>query len=157
MADFFLNHPYYESTTLEVPLRQPHPPNSIDKSFWMLSMKVLSDTKLWQFSERRKNTLFHEHRCIQTHQEIEIQFRRQYWKQFEPGSNLIRAEIAQEMTLKMILLFLQFILYDWSRQYGMNWKTHIKFLLMSFQPDQTQEFSSRDPIQIQCHTMKSKN
>ena len=49
--------------------------------------------------------IFCEHRCIHTHQKIEIQFRRQYWKQFEPGSNLARAEIAQEMTLKMILPF----------------------------------------------------
>lgn len=40
--------------------------------------------------------LFCEHRCIHTHQKIEIQFRRQYWKQFEPESNLARAEIAQK-------------------------------------------------------------
>lgn len=90
--------------------------------------------------------LFSEHRCIHTHQKIEIQFRRQYWKQFEPGSNLARAEIAQEMTLKMILPFFQFILYNWSHQYGMNWKTHIKFLLMSFQPDQRLKVTSSDLI-----------
>lgn len=35
----FLNNSYYVSVTLKVPLRQSYTPNSISKSFWMLSMK----------------------------------------------------------------------------------------------------------------------
>ena len=99
--------------------------------------------------------IFCELRCIHTHQKIEIQFRRQYWKQFEPGSNLARAERAQEMTLKMILpfFFFQFILYDWSHQYGMNWKTHIKFLLMSFQPEQRLQVTSSGATEVRCYTI----
>lgn len=87
-----------------------------------------------------------EPRCIHTHQKIEIQFQKQYWKQFEPGSNLVRAEIAQKMTLKMSPPFFQSIPYDWGHQYGMNWKTHIKLLFMSFQPDQWLKVTSNNSI-----------
>lgn len=65
--------------------------------------------------------LFCEHRCIHTHQKIEIQFRRQYWKQFETESKLARAEIAQKNDSEDdSATFFQFILYDWSHQYGIN-------------------------------------
>lgn len=68
--------------------------------------------------------LFCEHRCIHTHQKID-QFRRQYWKQFEPESNLARAEIVQKKdsednSANDSAAFFQFILYDWSHQYGIN-------------------------------------
>lgn len=108
--------------------------------------KVLLNMKLWQFQGEGKTWLFCEHRCVHTYQKIEIQFRRQYWKQFEPGSNQTSAEIAREITLKMILPLFQFILYEWGHQYGMNWKTHIKFLLISSQWEQRLHVSPGDPI-----------
>lgn len=84
------------STILKVPLRQPR----LLAYWWALlstaHAKSFSTLNYDSFYRERKLVLVHEHRCIHTHQKIEIQFRRQYWKQFQPGSNLVRAEIAQK-------------------------------------------------------------